>query len=277
MCFLSSVDVARDRLVTELGELDAHLVRGDAVRAVADDGPRAAARARCVARSSAIDAAPADAARTSRRAARAAPRAVRGGTARRSALSSPSSAAIANASRKHGRDLRVEGLRRRHAHLDVATVGGEEHAVGLVDEVALAPVHDRDHERAARPREIDRAVRVGRRSRLRRSRRRACRSCRRASPKPESSVASVASIVDRAPGDRAPQRLHETLARDRGGALPDHEHAPDRRPTRSASTHARRATSPAGAARRAARRARRSWPRSVLRNDAGASVISFRR
>ena len=43
-----------------------------------------------------------------------------------------------------GGDLRVERLGRRHAHLDVATVGRVQHAVGLVGEVAVATVDDGD-------------------------------------------------------------------------------------------------------------------------------------
>ena len=41
-----------------------------------------------------------------------------------------------------GGDLGVERLGRRDAHLDVATVAGVHHAVGLVGEVAVAPVDD---------------------------------------------------------------------------------------------------------------------------------------
>ena len=52
-------DVARDRLVTELRELDPHLVRGDAVRAVADDRPRTPAQ-RVALRGRADRGAPAD-------------------------------------------------------------------------------------------------------------------------------------------------------------------------------------------------------------------------
>ena len=44
MCFLSSVDVAGDRLVAELAELDPHLLGGDLVGAVADDRPVALGR-----------------------------------------------------------------------------------------------------------------------------------------------------------------------------------------------------------------------------------------
>ena len=63
-----------------------------------------------------------------------------------------SSAAARRRQQEAGRDLRVERLGGRHAHLDVATVGRVEHAVGLVGEVAVAPVDDGDHDRAPRPR-----------------------------------------------------------------------------------------------------------------------------
>ncbi len=52
-----------------------------------------------------------------------------------------------------GGDLCVERLGRRDAHLDVAAVGGVQHAVGLVGEVAVAPVHDR----RSRPRHATRS------------------------------------------------------------------------------------------------------------------------
>ena len=139
--------VAGDRLVAELGELDPHLVRGDPVRAVADDRPVAPRRARAAARR-----------RRSPRAARAPAPSRRAGRAARASSVDPvlgrargvSSSASANASRKPGGDLRVERLGRGDAHLHVAAVGRVEHAVAAVDEIAVAPVHDRDHGRAAR-------------------------------------------------------------------------------------------------------------------------------
>ena len=60
-----------------------------------------------------------------------------------------------------GRDLRVERFGRRDAHLHVAPVRREQHAVGFVDEVTVAAVDDADNRRAARPRQVDRAVGIG--------------------------------------------------------------------------------------------------------------------
>ncbi len=65
-----------------------------------------------------------------------------------------------------GGDLRVEGLRRRNAHLDVAAVRGVEHAVGLVDEIAAPTVHDRQHDGAAAAGEVNGPIGVGGRAGL---------------------------------------------------------------------------------------------------------------
>jgi len=63
-------------------------------------------------------------------------------------------------------DLRVEGLGGSDAHLHVASVRGVEHPVGLVGEVAAAPIHDADHCGTAGAQEVDGAVGVGRGPRL---------------------------------------------------------------------------------------------------------------
>ena len=44
-----------------------------------------------------------------------------------------------------GSYLRVERLGRRHAHLDIATIAGVHHAVGLVGEIAVASIDDSEH------------------------------------------------------------------------------------------------------------------------------------
>ena len=107
---------------------------------------------------------------------------------RTSASSAPSVAGEREREQAPGRDLRVEGLRRRDAHLDVATVGRVEHAVGLVDEVAVAPVDDRDDRRAAvAARSTVRFVSVVVPLWLMATTSVSCMSSRR--PKPESSVA----------------------------------------------------------------------------------------
>ncbi len=66
-----------------------------------------------------------------------------------------------------GRQLGVERLGRRDAHLDIAAVGRVEHSVALVDEIALSAVDDRNDHRAPCSHEIDGAVRVGGRAGLR--------------------------------------------------------------------------------------------------------------
>ena len=221
--------VARDRLVTELGELDAQLLRRDLVHAVADDRPRPP-RQRMPLRGE-RDRRPAGEHLLHRR----------GQLAERGEqLAVPFAVGVvvgAELGREPereqvtGGELRVERLRGRDAHLHVAAVGGVEHAVALVDEVALAPVHDRDHD-ARRVRVRDRRCGSCRWwSPTARSRPRSCRACRRASSKPDSSVAVSASIVI----GRAPSASRSTRARlwpgDVRAPLPDHEHAADRFPS----------------------------------------------
>ena len=126
-----------------------------------------------------------------------------------------------------GGQLRVERLRGRDTHLDVAAVGGVEHAVALVDEVALATVDDRHDDRASRPREIDRAVGVGRGSRLR--------------DRHDDRVAHVGRELearqlgrgqrldrDRSGDHGLPQHAGEALPGHVRAALTDHQHPPDR-------------------------------------------------
>ena len=59
------------------------------------------------------------------------------------------------------RNLCVEGLGGGHRHLHIAAVGGVEHAVGPVGQVAAAPVDDGDHGRPPGASEIDRAIGIG--------------------------------------------------------------------------------------------------------------------
>ena len=97
-----------------------------------------------------------------------------------------------------------------------------------------------------------------------------------ASPKPESSVASTASTDDRVRrAERALQRGDEALAGDRGGALADHEHPaelPGASRARRSSDSVSCGSSTTGTPSRST-----SLPRSVLRNEAGASEISLSR
>ena len=112
----------------------------DPVGAVADDRP-VAARRRVALRRLGDRGPPREHLAASRREARAAP-----SSSSWPALAgrrAPSTSAIAQREQEAGRDLRVERLGRRDAHLDVAAVGRVEHAVGLVDEVAVAAVDDR--------------------------------------------------------------------------------------------------------------------------------------
>ena len=176
-----------------------------------------------------------------------------------------------------GRDLRVERLGRRDAHLHVATVGRVEHAVGLVDEVAVAPVDDREHRCAPGPGEVDGAVGVGGGAALAdRDHERvghvgdAGRSRRarwRAAPRPHERRRPSASRS-------AAARLCPATAAVPCPITSTRSDRPSRRRSRSCGRRASRG--------RARRRGCPSslgtiLPRSVLRNDAGASEISFSR
>ncbi len=172
--------VTGDRLVAELRELDPHLVRGDPVRAVADHRPVAPARREPLR----------DRRRSTRR--RASTCSIAAGRSRSACkqrdpvLGVPVRQLVGEREREQeaGRDLRVERLRRRDAHLHVAAVGRVEHAVGAVDQIAVAPVDDRQDGRAAGPGEVDRPVGVGGRAALADRDRRACRTCRRRAGSP---------------------------------------------------------------------------------------------
>ncbi|NDH24535.1 MAG: hypothetical protein EBY49_11470, partial [Actinobacteria bacterium] len=64
------------------------------------------------------------------------------------------------------RDLRVERLRRGDRHLDVATIGGVQHTIGTIGEIAPPPVDDRDDVGTSVANDVDRAVGVGGRAGL---------------------------------------------------------------------------------------------------------------
>ena len=123
--------------------------------------------------------------------------------------------------------MRVERLRRRDAHLHVATVGRVEHAVALVDEVALAPVDDADHRRAARAYEVDGAVGVGRRARLRDGQH---ERVGHVGEEPEPGELGRGNGLDRerTPGERAPERERDALPGDGRGSLTGDDHTPQR-------------------------------------------------
>ena len=243
--------VAGDRLVAELRQLDPHLV------------PRRCGSRRCRRPpSTAATARAAAATRRSRRAGRATllhrvgerRAARRAGRAPGPRRSRPTSVGEREREQEPGGDLRVERLGRRDAHLDVAAVGRVEHAVGLVDEVAVAAVDDRDHRRAAGPREVDGAVGVGGGAAL--------------ADRDDERVAHVVAAGRtptarwRAPprpderADRAPRAARPRgSARDRRGALPDHDH-PVGSARRAALARASSAASRGRARPRAGRRRR---------------------
>ena len=65
-----------------------------------------------------------------------------------------------------GSNLGIERLGRGHAHLDVTAVGGVQHPVRLLYEVAVAPIDYRHHVGPPTAHQVDGAVRVRRGTRL---------------------------------------------------------------------------------------------------------------
>ena len=165
-------------------------------------------------------------------------------------------------------DLRVERLGGRHCHLDVAAVGRVEHAVGLVDEVAVAPVDDGDdRSTAARARSDVRLVSVVVPALADRDDERVGHVVARAGTRELGRDHSFGAhrVVGEAGEDRG-----QALTRDRRGALADHHDALDGAVAQALPYRVRQRL---GRRARPTRRPSRSTilPRSVLRNDAGAS------
>ena len=126
-----------------------------------------------------------------------------------------------------GGDLGVERLGGRHAHLHVTTVGGVQHAVGTIGEVAVASVDDGDHRRATRPHEVDRAIGVGRRAALAHGdHERVGHVISQLEPGELRGQHALGAHVG-ARGERA-HRLDESPTGDGCGALTDHQQAGDR-------------------------------------------------
>ena len=148
--------VAGDRLVAELGELDPHLLGRHLVHAAAHDRPVAARRREAM--GGLGDVGPAG----DHLGHGVGQLAQRGQQLVAMALLAGAGQLGDGAGQQRARgDLGVEGLRRGDRHLHVAAVGRVEHAVGLVGQVAVAPVHDADDGRATLASEVDRAVGVG--------------------------------------------------------------------------------------------------------------------
>ena len=150
-------DVAGDRLVAELAQLDPDLLGGHGVGTVADHRPVAAGRSQPAGRVGDLRLQGQDRAQRAGQLPQAGQQRV--ALLVRAAADGLRDGARQQRARRH---LRVEGLGRGHAHLDVAAVRRVEDAVGLVGQVALAAVDDPDDGRAAGAGQVDRAVRVGR-------------------------------------------------------------------------------------------------------------------
>ena len=182
---------------------------------------------------------------------------------------------VGDPERKHvaRRDLRVERLRRCDAHLDVAAVGRVEHAVGLVDEIAVATVDDRDDRRTAVAGEVDGAVGVGGGAAL------ADRDDQRVAhvgPQPEArELGGRERLDEQAAADPGVERAGEALPGDGGRALADHGDAADGAVAQSGRMSSLSVSSGSTTDKRPS--CSTILPRNVLRNDAGASEISLSR
>ena len=165
--FLVLGDVTGDGLVTELGQLDAHLLGGDAIGSIPDDGPIASGQGEAAGRLPDLGA-------QGQRGDQVSGQVNQGGQhvlAHPIGLSSDVVIRLeggrvaqlvgqGGSQQKPGRDLGVEGLGRSHRHLHVASVGGVEHPIGLVGEVGLPTVNDGQHPPAPGSDQIHRAVGV---------------------------------------------------------------------------------------------------------------------
>ncbi len=153
--------VAGDRLVAELGQLDADLVGGDQVPPVPDDRPGPSPGGVPGGQLGDVGLLAEDLLHSIGEGDQAGEQLV--GPV---GIAAPGSIRQGQAQQLPGGDLGVERLGRGHAHLDVATVGGVEDAVGLVAELAAAPVDDGDDRGPAGSDQVDGAVGVGRGPRL---------------------------------------------------------------------------------------------------------------
>ena len=175
-----------------------------------------------------------------------------------------------------GGDLGVERLRRRHAHLHVAPVGRVEHAVGLVGEVAVAPVDDGDRPSAprSRTRSTVRLVSVVVPDWLMATTSVSLMSSR--SPKPDSSVAGTADGAQLAVGAPAARSAAPGLAGEAAVPWPMTSDAADR-PVADAATHVGRQRVVAELDGQPGRPLDELAPERLAERLAGASVISLSR
>ena len=214
-------DVAGDRLVTQLGQLDPHFLGGDRVGSVADDRPVSTRRGEL---SRGIGDLTPTCEHLVHRRGQLAQR-----TEQRRAVGGGSGADdVGNGAREEdaGGNLRVERLRTRHAHLDVAAVGRVDDAVRFRREFAAAAIDDCEHRRTAGTGEVDRAVRVRRRSALAdRDDEGVAHVEREAEPR---QFGRGQRIDDECvTGERA-QHVGQRASGDGGGSLPDDPHPHER-------------------------------------------------
>ncbi|CAB4730447.1 unannotated protein [freshwater metagenome] len=149
-------DIARDRLVAELAQLDPNLFGGNLVGAVADDGPVPPLRGEALGCLRDVLAA------LQHRVHRVGHPAQLG----QDLVATTIAASAGQIGDRAGEEctcghLRVERLGRCHAHLHVSPVGGVQHPVGLVGEIAVPAVDDADHRGPTTAHEVDRPVGVG--------------------------------------------------------------------------------------------------------------------
>ena len=137
-------DVARNRLVTQLGQLDTYLVGRNSIRAVANDGPITLRWCETLGgRGDRLTL-------TNDRAHRVGYAAQRGENPVPDLVAARTGCGTDRTRQQCPRsDLRVEGLRAGDAHFDVAAVGRVENSVGSHCEVTVAAIHDCNHARTA--------------------------------------------------------------------------------------------------------------------------------
>ena len=124
-----------------------------------------------------------------------------------------------------GGHLGVERLGAGDAHLDVAAVARIHHAIGLVGEVAVAPVDDGQHRRTASASKVHRAIRVGGGAALADG---DDEGVAHVEAQPEARQLCGRQGIDvESAGAKIVEHIRHTATGDGGGALADHTHLPD--------------------------------------------------
>ena len=213
--------IAGHGLVAELAELDPDFFGGDLIRSVADDGPVALRRGESASGVGNTFTSTEHFAHGLRQRAK---RIEELGPTR----SQTQRSSISNRTRQHGAcgDLRVERFGRGDGHFHVAAVGGVQHAVRLVGQVAASPVDDADDRSPSQAQQVNCAIGVGRGTGLADRNRQRVAHVETHVEARQLCRGDCVDVEDR-PGELIEDRCH-ALPGDGSGALADYAHSSDR-------------------------------------------------